>query len=286
MSARTLPYRTSLVTLLREILFTLAQMEVEPLAAPYLPEFQGHRKKWEAVFLEEVGIIEALVKTQAAAVRADAKLDRFVTKVLNTVDDTTDGATRKTLLKKLLKGRSKSKFVRRVLAGQLVDMADWGKVLAQSGVPELVALAAEADAVWAVGKAASDARATARAQNRDFRDLGTRKQYIDEVNASRKAVDGALAKLPFQNPSLPQDFNEVFWMGDTPDEDETIDDVKAAIKDLKDQLAAREAQLTKMEADAAAEAQLAEQEKANQSRAAELRAQAQALLDQAAALAP
>ena len=286
MSARIVPYRTSLVTLFKEILFTTSQMEVEPLAASYLPVFQGHRTKWQDVFLQEIAIVEALMKAQAAVVRADKGLDRFVIKVMNAVDENTAGATQKLILKKLLKGKTRAKFVRRVLAGQLLEMKDWSDTLAGCGIPALVALAPEAAALWDVGNKASEARAKARSVNRDFRDIGARKQFIDEVNASRKEVDGALAKLPFQNPTLPQDFNEIFWMvGEQFSEDEeTIDDVQAAIDDLNEQLAKRMAQHAQMKQDAQAEAALAEQRQANDTKAADLRAQAAKLLAEAEAL--
>lgn len=287
MSARTLSDRTSLMVLLKEILFTRSQMEVEPLATPYVPTFQAHRDKWQTVFVEEVSLIEALMRAQAAVQKADQALDRFVAKVLNTLDEHTAGPTRRAISKKLLKGRQPAKFTRRVLAGQLLDMKDWSDTLAKCGVAELAALSNEAASVWNVANQASEARRLAKAQNRDFRDVGTRKQFVDEVNASRKEIDGALAKLPFQNPALPPDYHEIFWMGEPPrEEEETIQDVEAAIADLKSTLEKREAQLAQMKQEAADEAKLAKEEGQNAQRAADLRAQAKKLLEEADALQP
>jgi hypothetical protein len=285
MGARILPYRIGIFSLLREILYTLSQMSAEPVAAPYLPTFQGHKAKWQTVLLEEISIVEQLAMAQATVNRADMKLDRFVRRVIRAVNDNTGGATQKQIRAKLLKGKAESKFRAPVLGQQLKDMSDWSSVLAGCGVAALVALAPEAAAHYQLGKDADELRQKAQAQNRTFRDVGMRKQFIDEVNASRKEVDGSLAKLPFQDPTLPQDFNEEFFLSDTPrDEEESIDDVKASIKELESQLDERKALLAKMEQEAAAAAAAEQAQKEQEAQAEELEAQAAELLKKAAEL--
>lgn len=122
--------------------------------------------------------------------------------------------------------------------------------------------------------------------NREFRDTGARKQFIDEVNAARKELDGALSKLPFQNPALPQDFADAFFLSEPPREEaeESLEDVKAAVAELSTQLAERQEQLKQMEQDAAVEAQLEAERKARDEQAAELEAKAKAMLAEAAKL--
>lgn len=285
MGARTLPYRTGIFSLLREILYTVSQISAEPLAAPHLPTFQGHKAKWQTVLLEEISILEQIAMAQAAVTRADMKLDRFVRRVIRAVDENTGGPTQKQLRAKLLKGKAESKFRAPVLGKQLKEMADWADILAGCGVAALVALAPEAAAHYQMGDDADKLRQKAQGLNRTFRDVGMRKQFIDELNASRKEVDGALAKLPFQEPTLPQDFNEEFFLSDTPrDEEESIEDVKASIKDLESQLDERKALLAKMEQEAAAAAAAEQAQKEQDAQAEALEAQAAELLEKAAEL--
>ena len=283
MSARTIAYRTGLFTILREVLYTLAQMGEEPLAAAHLPVFQAHRGKWQAVLTDEIGILESLAKARAAVDRADAGLDRLAVRVSNAIDENTTGANQKQIRAALFKGKSNSRFRRPVLGKQLSDMADWADKLAKCGVPALCALAPEADALVTAGKKADALRTSAQAANREFRDIGKRKQFIDALNASRKEAEGALAKLPFENPLLPQSFADTFFYSEAPrDEEETIEDVKASIDELELQLEERRALLQQMEEEAANAAKAEAARKAKALEADELEAQAKELLKRAA----
>ncbi|APR78079.1 Hypothetical protein A7982_03426 [Minicystis rosea] len=236
------------------------------------------------MLLEEIGLIEQLAKAQAAVDRADGLLDRFVNRASNAVDEHTGGPTQRQLRKALLKGKAPSRFRRPVLGRQLLDMADWSEILAKSGVPALEAMAPEAAALVTAGNAADTLRTAAQSANRTFRDVGARRQYIDAVNASRREIEGALAKLPFESPALPQDFSEGFFYKEPPrEEDETLDDVRAAIDDLTAQLAERKKQLEQLEHDAALAAQAEAERRAHEQEAETLEEQARALLAQAAA---
>jgi hypothetical protein len=285
MGIRTLAYRIGLFALLREIDFTLAQMREEPLAAPYVPVFEALRAKWTTILLQEIDILGALTGAHAAVVKADGDIDAFAGRTSRAIDDKTAGNTRKQLRIALFKGKSLSKFRGPVLGRELTDMTDWSATLTGCGVPALASLATEADTLVDTGHKASAQRDTAHQTNRNFRDVGARKQFIDEVNAARQDAAGGLGKLPFQNATLPQDFAEGFFLRDAPrDEEETIDEVKASITELTEQLGERQTLLTKLEADAAAAAKAEAERKAEEQQAEALEEQAQALLAQAAAL--
>lgn len=283
--SRTLQYRATTFSLFHDVFYSLSQTSEEPLAAPHVPTFEGLRNGLKVILLEEVFNLEQIARAQAAVDRIDARLDRFVLRVLHAVDDHTGGNTRKQIRKDLLKGHSVGKFRRPVLGRQLQDMADWSATLVKCGVPVLVALAPEADALYQLGKAASTQRDKALSDNRNFRDVGARKQYIDTLNAERNAVEGALTKLQFQDPSLPQDFADGFFYSDPPrDDEETIKDVKELIDELQAQLAEAQARLAKMEQDEAAAAAEAQADKDKEAEIEELEKKAAELLAKAKSL--
>jgi hypothetical protein len=285
MGARVLAYRIGFFVLLREIQYSLSQMSQEPLAAAYVPPFQALRDEWQTVLLEEIGILDQISQAQAAVNKADRALDVFAGSVSRAIDDNTDGKTRKQLRTALFKNKALSKFRRPVLSSQLLAMTDWSDILIKCGVAALVALAPKADQLVNAGQAADALRSDAQQQNRQFRDVGARKQFIDKVNAARQDAHGGLGKLPFQNPTLPQDFGEGFFYSEPPrDEEETIDEVQSSIVELSAQLEERQALLKKLEDEAASEAHAEKDRKAKEQQAEDLEAQAQALLDQAAAL--
>ncbi|MDI1432153.1 hypothetical protein [Polyangium sorediatum] len=255
------------------------------MAAPHLPIFQALREEWKIILLEEIAILDLLSLAQAAVDRADGGLDTFAGRVSRTVDDHTHGNTRKQLRTALFKNKPLGKFRRPVLGGQLAAMADWSDTLMKCGVPALVSFAPEADTLIAAGRNAEELRKKAQGKNRDFRDIGMRKQFIDKVNAARKESHGGLAKLPFQDTTLPPDFADGFFYSDPPrEEEETIDEVKTSIAELLAQLEERQVLLKKLEEEAEAEAKAAAEQAAQAQAAEDLEAQARALLAQAAAL--
>ncbi|MCC6556935.1 MAG: hypothetical protein IT372_28615 [Polyangiaceae bacterium] len=287
MAARTLPFCIGILSLLRELQYSVSQMSQEPLAAAQLPIFRALRAEWQEVLLEEIGILDEISDAQAAVTKADSRIDGFAGRVCRRVDDHTTGATRKQIRTALLKGKPLNRFTRAVLGGQLAAMSDWGLTLTKCGVPALAELAPEAEELVAAGRAAEELLAKAQKKNRDFRDIGRRKQFIDRVNAARKEAQGALAKLPHEHPMLPPGFADTFFYGsgEAPrDEEETIDEVKTSVEELEAQLAERRAWLKRLEDEAAAEAQAAAERRAHAQAAEELEAQAEELLRQAAAL--
>jgi hypothetical protein len=255
---RTLPYTIGILGLLREIWYTVVQMREEPLAAPHLPTFEGLYAEAKTQLLPaELTIIENIEVGNVKVDRADGDLDRFAGRVSRTVDEVPDPKTRKKLRTNLFKGLPLSKFRRPVLAGQLLAQSAWGPALFGSNIPALVSLAPEADPLVTRGQDASKLRTDAQQQNRLFRDVGARKQFIDKVNGARQLANGALAKAAHDDPTLPNDYAERFWRSEpAADDEETIDDIKADIVALKARVTEREAELTRREAEAEAAAQI------------------------------
>lgn len=285
MSARILSYSLGLFSLLREILYSQGQIAQEPLAAAYIPIFQNLRAEWQTILLEEITHIDKVTLAQASVDKADFGIDSFSGRVSYLVNEHTDGNTRKQLRTALFKNKSLTKFRRPVLGGQLDAMRDWSDILKNCGIPALVLLADEAAALVEAGNNAAQQRDDAQLANRNFRDIGARKQFIDKCNAARKEMHGALAKLPFQQTNLPNDFADRFFAtGRVSDEEETIDEVKASIEALQDQLAERTALLKKLEEEAENAAREKEERQAKAEEADSLEAQAKELLAKAAAL--
>jgi hypothetical protein len=237
------------------------------------------------VLLEEIAILDEISQANAAVHKADRGLDFFSGRVTRVIDDSTDGPTRKQIRTSLLKGRSLNRFRQPILGGQLEAMTDWSDTLMKCGVPALVALAPEAETLVVAAQDAQKLRVKALQKNRDFRDVGMRKQFIDTVNAARKETHGALAKLPFQNPAFPQDFADSFFYSEAPrDQEETIDEVKTSIEELETQLEERKLLLKKLEDEAASEAQAAQERATQAQEADDLETQGQELLKRAAAM--
>jgi hypothetical protein len=278
MSVRVIPYTVGLFSLLRELRYTISRMAQESLAANYVPVFQALRDDWKLVLADEIRILEEVSDAQAAVDQADAGLDRFAARVSRIVDENAQGKTRKQLRTNLFMGHPLSRFRRPVLGKQLPAMDAWPDALAKSGVPALVGLAPEAVPLLAAAHSADELRTKAKQNNRQFRDLGTRKQFIDKVNAKRKEVHGALAKLPFEEPMVPADFASNFFYAAAPaDEEETMADVKAAITELESALGTRRQQLAALQAEVAAEAAADAERKAKEQSLAALQAEREEL---------
>lgn len=274
-----------LFSTLREILYTLSRVTEDPLAASFAPSFDTLRVEWKDVLLEEIDILEGIARADATADKVDVTIDAFATKTSRAVDDNSAGPTRKRLRQALFKGKPLSRFSRPVLGSQLDAMTDWGSTFAGSGIPQIVDLVSEHEQLMIAGKQADDKRKAALKRNRDFRDIGRRKQFIDKLNAKRQEAAGVLAKLPFEHPHLASNYADGFFARETPRDDEpTIDEVKETILTLEARLVEHRAQLKKLEDEAEAERQAEVARLAQATQADELEAQAKALLEQAAEL--
>lgn len=286
MPPRTLSPRTALLTLLREIRYTLAQLVAHPLTVAHAPTFQALRDEWKAVLSTELEILEERATAQAAIDRADDDLDDIAGRTSRGVDDFAGENEKHPLRMHLFKGKSLSKFRRPILGGQLAAMQGWVAPLADSGAPPLVAISGDLVPLLKAANQAVTLQTDSTSKNRQFRDVGQRKQFIDKLNAKRKEVYGMLAKLPFEHAHLPPNFAERFFRVESADDEteETIEDVKAAIAELEVELAQRKAQLSTLEAAAAAAAKAAADKKAKELALEELEAQQAELAKKAAAL--
>jgi hypothetical protein len=146
--------------------------------------------------------------------------------------------------------------------------------------PELADLLDKADT-------AVDAKDKAKRHNREFRDVGARRQYLDALNAARAQAHGELAKLPFLTPGLRADFADRFFPSEPAaedDEEDTVASVTARIAEREKALADDRALLQKLQDDATKAAQDDEQRRLDEAALAALQQQKEDLRKQEDAL--
>lgn len=75
----------------------------------------------------------------------------------------------------------------------------------------------------------------AEQQKKEFREVGERRKYIDDVNADRRSLWTELSKLPQKHPELPANFADGFFRRDIPADDGveevTVESVQQEIED-------------------------------------------------------
>lgn len=268
MSAPILDFRSSSVTLLEELIHTLARLEANPLTASFAPPFEAlYKHEWTQAALQEFALLVEAYRADALVEEADDDLDDLV-------DDLDAYARRK------VKGDLKDPFYlyffgakrpyelkRPMLGGQLETMRGWVGPLHTAGDEEALKLASKLEGLIVKADIAISKQSTATEKVKTFRTLGARKTLVDKLNALRKSTDGKLAELPHTNPSakLPGHFASRFFKhapkrGKTAARELTSADLKTRLADAKAEIAALEQQLSdaiaKEEAEALARAQL------------------------------
>lgn len=245
MAIKTLSQRTALGTVLAKIGYPRGRLNAHPLGVPYVPLFVQLRAKWSIINDKELSLREAITDAQALVDHVDEELNLFARKLMKEVDLVTGEDHDHLLYKHFFGNKTLSEFVRPVLSRKLESMRKWLPSLQGNEHPPLAALAPELSDLIKQADAASDARTAAEQARDQFRDLGERYAFIEEVNATRKEVYGALSKLPHEKTSLPTDFADGFFRraGGTAEEEEepTIDSVDEAIAELEEQLAEQKA---------------------------------------------
>jgi hypothetical protein len=280
MAARTLKHRSAMLTLLPHIVFSISQLKAHPLGAPHAPPFEALNTEGRQMLLQELELIERMTQTQANVVSVDFRIDSFASRLskgilIITADDRTSGLYTHYFEKPL------SELIRPTLNGQLEIMRGWQLSLSKSPHAALSAMAPELQALIAEADAAVAARDEARQANREFRDVGARRQWVNRLNATRKEVYGALARLPHEHPDLPSNFANRFFMTEPDRADETEADTEEGLQaqaaELREALAGVEARIAELQAIEAA----AEKKKADEARVAQAAELAE--LDRAAA---
>lgn len=250
----------ALLTLLVEIRYTLSRLTAAKVLPASLTTFQTLRDSWNAVLAKDIALHEQLSDALAQVDAADDALDDFAARFQQAVLAITKQDREAPLYQHFFK-KSLSELIRPVLSGQLVTMEGWVKSLEEpTTAPTLAAMLPELLTLVADGKSAAAQRDETKLKIKQFREVGERRQLLDQVNAERKALYGALSKLALAN-GWPTDYPKGFFKpGETPEDEseETIDSLDAEIKQMEAALLAkkeRRAELVKEAEDAAAKAQ-------------------------------
>lgn len=284
--ARTLKPQSSMLALLPHATFTLSQLQAHPLGAPYVPLYEAIRAEGREVNNRELDLIEEKAAARAVVVATDSKADNYVSRLSKAVLTIT-GDDRSSGLYTHYFDKPVSELTRPILRGQLATMRKWLISLPLSPHAALSGMAAELAALVDEADQAEAALQLADARIREFRDVGERRQWVDRLNAARKEVHGALAKLPHEHPELSSDFADQFFLsepGRDDDDDDSVEALQAKEAALQKDLSrvqARLAEVTRIEAE---EKKAAEERAAKAAALAELEREAAALEKRRAAL--
>ncbi|MFO0755527.1 MAG: hypothetical protein U0359_03500 [Byssovorax sp.] len=251
---------TSLATVLEEITTTLARLQANPLTPGLAADFVLLKGTWAKVNAQEIELRTAVVGATAEIAAADDMLDPIVGELaaallLITKND------RKDPLYQLYFGQKRPSDLRRpVLGEELAIMRGFVPSLLASPFATLTAIGNKLSAVVALADQATDKLAVAEQENRDFRAVGARKAFIDQLNALRKATYGKLSEMPHTLPEehLPVTFAEQFFRHDRSRSNgsgkpPTLDDLEAMLEAKQAEVAALEEEIKKAQAKEAAE---------------------------------
>lgn len=262
MTARLLRTTIALLTLLGELRYTISRLTAAALLPSFLAKFQALRGQWTEIQSKEIAFYEQLSDALAQVDIADDKLDDFAIRFSNAVLALT-GQKRDVKLYVHFFKKPLNEFLRPTLSGQLTAMDAWIKSLEEKSTPpSLAAMLPELIDLVAAGKQASQLRDEVKLKIKQFREVGERRQLIDQVNALRKELHGALSKHALETPGLPTDFAKQFFKpSDTGGEDEpeeTVESLGAEVTRLEAVLLEKKARLVALQKaaeDAASRAQ-------------------------------
>ena len=277
MAARTLEHRTALLGIFPHVRYTLGKLKWYPEGAPYVSIFEAIRTEGQQVMMMELGIIDAQVEAQVRVDLADARLNDFAGLVSRTVIGLGGAGTEGPVYKHFFGNKNLSEFRKPTLGDQLESMRGWLESLKNSPYAELSALLPRLEPLIDEADEAKKARDAAKKQNRLFRDMGERRAWLDGLNAARKELYGAMAKLPHQHPHLPSNFADLFFMKESKREgevaeyeEETAEGLRAQVAELRAALEQLEARLVEVEAAEEAEKKAAEARAAEEALLTEL----------------
>lgn len=253
----------SLETVYEALVYTHLALQSDPGAKGHAKVFKtllatDFPKVFAAERAARLRHVTALVEMSGADRQCDAWLDRFHNQLLTTTGNRKDVPT----YTRYFGDASPSVLKKPVLGHQLAVMASWVPSLVASSEPVLAGLGKELSALVEAGQKATAAFEAARGALRDFREVGERKAFVDQVNAARQSVGGLLAEFVHAHPEkmLPSDWPDGFFRqkvrGRVAAEDRAS--LTLAIGELETELSEKKAQLAeldRLEAEAKKEAE-------------------------------
>ena len=259
MNIRTLTPRTSLPVLRAEIIYSLARLKAHPLAAPHVPAFEALRSECDAVLSTENALRDGLAEAEAAIDMRDEALDEGADRLSAALLAITRNDREHPLYTLYFGGRPLSRFKRPVLGAELEAMRAWIPLLTNNKHPSLAALAPELEASIKAADATLALMQELSQKLKELRSDGALRVLVEKTNATRKAVCGALAKLPHEQTGLPSDFASQFFRRgpvsqNGPEQPTTIEEVTAKLAELAEETAENQALLAELKAQAAEEA--------------------------------
>ena len=290
--ARTLHRRTALPTQRGEIRYTLGQLRAHPLGAPHVAVFEGLRAECIEVHEADLCLLEDQADAQARVDVTDDKLNEMATRFSRALLTLTGNNRSSPTYRYYFGSKPLAAFKKRTLGGKLKEMAAWIPSL-PGAAPSLQAMGPELIAAVAAGQQAENAKEDVARQRRELRDIGPRRQLIDRLNAVRKEVHGALARLPHEHLHLPTNFADQFFRRDhsRPEREddsgvETVESARAHLEALRADVVATEERIAELLAEAEAEEQAARARAKQEEVVADFdRALAELLAKRAAAIA-
>ncbi|AKT37242.1 hypothetical protein [Chondromyces crocatus] len=258
-SIRTLRARLSFSSYIHHIRYTLVRLRANPLTAAHIAPFEALRDECLQAQQEELTLLEEQAEAQARVDIADDALNalasRFSRELMNITGERRDHV----LYVHYFKDKNVTELRRPVLGEQLDAMRDWIPPTQTSPHPTLRAMAPELMAAVAAGDAAATAKNDVARRRREFRDLGAKYQFVERLNATRKEIHGALAKMSHEHTGLSSDFADQFFRRDESRGEEgepsTLEEANALVEELLAALEDARELVAVFEAEAAAEAE-------------------------------
>lgn len=276
MKIKTVPQHAADKTVRAEIVYPLSQCEAEPLAAGYAPKFVELLVKWGVVHAKHLDLEDNTAKAQARVDRSFTRMGRVADRVSAELLLLIDGNRSHATYTHFFSDKSVSVFKKSKQLAQLSIMHGWVKSLNDSGRPTLQAIVPDLTAALKETDEALAFKVAVELEKSQFRDIGERKEFIDEVNAVRKSVHGELGKLPHKVDGLPNDFADRFFRPDSSQDDEdeeeapTIESVSEQIEALNQELSDTQALLEELKAKKLEEEKAAEALEADKAALAQL----------------
>ncbi len=208
-----IPYEASMTDILDAASYTLGQLASHPLAATYTPKFDAFLTDWTTANQARTALVIAAAKAQGAVEGADAALDNFVDLLDRTLLIVVKNDRTAPQYQSFFGDKAPYLLKRPILSDELTTCRAWVPTLQASTIAALSALAPQLITVVAAANTAVAGKLAADQALKDYDTIGGKKALVDEFNALRKTVYGALAALPHQNPTamLPGDFADRFF---------------------------------------------------------------------------